>query len=210
VISGGGDTLYEPQEKPVTIVILMGPPGSGKGTQAEVLAGRLGVPAISTGEIFRASVAGETELGRKAKQYLDAGEYVPDQLTNAMVRERLAEDDTRSGFLLDGYPRTLDQVAVLDELLAAQDRRLDAVVELEVDPEELVQRLLRRAELEHRSDDTEEIVRRRLQVYNEQTLPIIEVYAERGLVIPVDGAGEMDEVSQRILQVAESLQHRER
>jgi adenylate kinase len=210
VISGGGDTLYEPQEKPVTIVILMGPPGSGKGTQAEVLAGRLGVPAISTGEIFRASVAGETELGRKAKQYLDAGEYVPDQLTNAMVRERLAEDDTRSGFLLDGYPRTLDQVAVLDELLAAQDRRLDAVVELEVDPEELVQRLLRRAELEHRSDDTEEIVRRRLQVYTEQTLPLIEVYAERGLVIPVDGAGEMDEVSQRILQVAESLQHRER
>jgi adenylate kinase len=202
--------LYEPQEKPVTIVILMGPPGSGKGTQAEVLAGRLGVPAISTGEIFRASVAGETELGRKAKQYLDAGEYVPDQLTNAMVRERLAEDDTRSGFLLDGYPRTLDQVAVLDELLAAQDRRLDAVVELEVDPEELVHRLLRRAELEHRSDDTEEIVRRRLQVYTEQTLPLIEVYAERGLVIPVDGAGEMDEVSQRILQVAESLQHRER
>jgi adenylate kinase len=210
VISGGGDTLYEPQEKPVTIVILMGPPGSGKGTQAEVLAGRLGVPAISTGEIFRASVAGETELGRKAKQYLDAGEYVPDQLTNAMVRERLAEDDTRSGFLLDGYPRTLDQVAVLDELLAAQDRRLEAVVELEVDPEELVQRLLRRAELEHRSDDTEEIVRRRLQVYTEQTLPLIEVYAERGLVIPVDGAGEMDEVSQRILQVAESLLHRNR
>jgi adenylate kinase len=209
-MSGGGDTLYEPQEKPVTIVILMGPPGSGKGTQAEVLAGRLGVPAISTGEIFRASVAGETELGRKAKQYLDAGEYVPDQLTNAMVRERLAEDDTRSGFLLDGYPRTLDQVAVLDELLAAQDRRLDAVVELEVDPEELVQRLLRRAELEHRSDDTEEIVRRRLQVYTEQTLPLIEVYAERGLVIPVDGAGEMDEVSQRILQVAESLLHRNR
>jgi adenylate kinase len=202
--------LYEPQEKPVTIVILMGPPGSGKGTQAEALAGRLGVPAISTGEIFRASVAGETELGRKAKQYLDAGEYVPDQLANAMVRERLAEDDTRSGFLLDGYPRTLDQVAVLDELLAAQDRRLDAVVELEVDPEELVQRLLRRAELEHRSDDTEEIIRRRLQVYTEQTLPLIEVYAERGLVIPVDGAGEMDEVSQRILQVADSLQHRDR
>jgi adenylate kinase len=202
--------LYEPQEKPVTIVILMGPPGSGKGTQAEALAGRLGVPAISTGEIFRASVAGETELGRKAKQYLDAGEYVPDQLTNAMVRERLAEDDTRSGFLLDGYPRTLDQVAVLDELLAAQDRRLDAVVELEVDPEELVQRLLRRAEVEHRSDDTEEIIRRRLQVYTEQTLPLIEVYAERGLVIPVDGAGEMDEVSQRILQVAESMLHRDR
>ncbi|MEN3265926.1 adenylate kinase [Pseudonocardia sp.] len=194
----------------MTILILMGPPGSGKGTQAKVLAGRLGVPTISTGDIFRASVAGGTELGRKAQQYIDAGEYVPDELTNAMVRERLAEDDTRSGFLLDGYPRTLDQVAVLDELLAAQDRRLDAVVELEVDPEELVQRLLRRAELEHRSDDTEEIIRRRLQVYTEQTLPLIEVYAERGLVIPVDGAGEMHDVSQRILQLAESLLHRDR
>jgi adenylate kinase len=194
----------------MTILILMGPPGSGKGTQAKVLAGRLGVPTISTGDIFRASVAGGTELGRKAQQYIDAGEYVPDELTNAMVRERLAEDDTRSGFLLDGYPRTVDQVAVLDGLLAAQDRRLDAVVELEVDPEELVQRLLRRAELEHRSDDTEEIIRRRLQVYTEQTLPLIEVYAERGLVIPVDGAGEMHDVSRRILQLAESLLHRYR
>jgi len=199
--------LHEPQEAPMTIVILMGPPGSGKGTQAEVLADRLGIPIISTGDIFRASVAGGTELGREAQQYLDAGEYVPDELTNAMVRERLAEDDTRSGFLLDGYPRTLDQVAVLDELLAAQDRRLDAVVELEVDPDELVQRLLRRAELEHRSDDTEDVVRRRLQVYTEQTLPLIELYAERGLVIPVDGAGELDEVSQRILEVADSLLH---
>jgi adenylate kinase len=192
----------------MTTVILMGPPGSGKGTQAEVLADRLGIPIISTGDIFRASVAGGTELGREAQQYLDAGEYVPDELTNAMVRERLAEDDTRSGFLLDGYPRTLDQVAVLDELLAAQDRRLDAVVELEVDPDELVQRLLRRAELEHRSDDTEEVIRRRLQAYSEQTLPLIEVYGERGLVIPVDGAGQVDEVSQRILQVAESLLER--
>jgi adenylate kinase len=194
----------------MTILILMGPPGSGKGTQAEVLAGRLGIPTISTGDIFRASVAGGTELGRKTQQYVDAGEYVPDELTNAIVRERLAEDDTRSGFLLDGYPRTLDQVAVLDELLAGQNRRLDAVVELEVDPDELVQRLLRRAELEHRSDDTEDVIRRRLQVYTEQTLPLIEVYAERGLVIPVDGAGEMDEVSQRILEVAESLLDRDR
>jgi adenylate kinase len=194
----------------MTILILTGPPGSGKGTQAKVLAGRLGVPIISTGDIFRASVAGGTELGRKAQQYLDAGEYVPDEVTNAMVRERLAEDDTRSGFVLDGYPRTLDQVAMLDDLLAEQDRRLDAVVELEVDPDELVQRLLRRAELEHRSDDTEEVIRRRLQVYAEQTLPLIEEYAKRGLVMPVDGAGEMHEVSQRILQVAESLLHRDR
>jgi adenylate kinase len=189
----------------MTILILMGPPGAGKGTQAKVLAERLGVPTISTGDIFRANVASGTELGREAQRYIDAGEYVPDELTNDMVRERLAADDTRAGFLLDGYPRTLDQVAVLDELLAGQHRQLDAVVELEVEPDELVQRLLRRAKLEHRSDDTEEVIRRRLQAYAEQTLPLIKVYGERGLVIPVDGAGEVDEVSQRILQVAESL-----
>jgi adenylate kinase len=189
----------------MTILILMGPPGAGKGTQAKVLAERLGVPTISTGDIFRANVASGTELGREAQRYIDAGEYVPDELTNDMVRERLAADDTRAGFLLDGYPRTLDQVAVLDELLAGQHRQLDAVVELEVAPDELVQRLLRRAKLEHRSDDTEEVIRRRLQAYAEQTLPLIKVYGERGLVIPVDGAGEVDEVSQRILQVAESL-----
>jgi adenylate kinase len=194
----------------MTILILTGPPGAGKGTQAKVLAERLGVPTISTGDIFRANVAGGTELGREAQCYLDAGEYVPDQLTNEMVRARLAADDTRAGFLLDGYPRTLDQVAVLDELLAGQDRQLDAVVELEVEPDELVQRLLRRAKLEHRSDDTEEVIRRRLQAYAEQTLPLIEVYGERGLVIPVDGAGEVDEVSQRILQVAESFLDRDR
>jgi adenylate kinase len=192
----------------MTILILMGPPGAGKGTQAKVLAERLGVPAISTGDIFRANVAEGTELGREAQRYIDAGEYVPDELTNEMVRERLAADDTCAGFLLDGYPRTLDQVAVLDELLAGQDRQLDAVVELEVEPDELVHRLLRRAKLEHRSDDTEEVIRRRLQAYTEQTLPLIEVYGERGLVIPVDGTGEVDEVSQRILQVAESLLER--
>jgi len=194
----------------MTLLILMGPPGSGKGTQATILADRLGVPTISTGHIFRSQVAGGTELGREAKQYLDSGEYVPDDVTNAMVRERLAADDARSGFVLDGYPRTLDQVAVLDELLAAQDRRLDAVVVLEAENDELVQRLLHRAELEHRSDDTEEVVRRRLHVYAEQTLPLIEVYGERGLVMPVDGTGEVHEVGQRILQAAETLLHRDR
>lgn len=192
----------------MTILILMGPPGSGKGTQAEILVDRLGIPTISTGDIFRANVAGGTELGRKAQQYIDAGEYVPDELTNEMVRDRLAADDAGSGFLLDGYPRTVDQVGVLDELLAAQNRQLDAVVVLQVDPEELVQRLLNRAELEHRSDDTEEVIRRRLQVYSEQTLPLINLYDERGLVISVEGAGEVHEVSQRVLQVAESLLHR--
>jgi adenylate kinase len=193
----------------MTILVLMGPPGSGKGTQAEVLAERLGVPAISTGDIFRANVADGTELGNQAQEFVDAGEYVPDELTNQMVRERLAAEDTRKGFVLDGYPRTLDQVEVLDELLANQDRKLDAVVVLEVDPDHLVQRLLRRAELEHRSDDTEDVIRRRLQVYDEQTRPLIKVYEERGLVLPVDGAGEVDQVTARILHLADSLRHRD-
>lgn len=189
----------------MTILVLMGPPGAGKGTQAEVLAARLGIPAISTGDIFRANVAGGTELGRTAQRYLDAGEYVPDEVTNAMMRDRLAADDARPGFLLDGYPRTVDQVAVLDDLLAEHDRRLDAVVVLEAQADELVQRLVRRAELEHRSDDTEGVIRRRLEVYAEQTIPLIELYDVRGLVIPVDGTGEAHEVSQRILDVASSL-----
>ncbi|MDX6248145.1 MAG: adenylate kinase [Kribbellaceae bacterium] len=192
----------------MTILVLMGPPGSGKGTQAQVLAERLGIPAISTGDIFRANVADRTDLGNRAQDFVDAGEYVPDQLTNQMVRERLAAKDTRHGFVLDGYPRTLDQVEVLDEILANQDRKLDAVVVLDVDPDHLVQRLLHRAELEHRSDDTEDVIRRRLQVYNEQTHPLIEVYDERGLVIPVDGAGEIDEVTARILHLADSLENR--
>ena len=187
----------------MTILVLMGPPGSGKGTQAEVLAGRLGIPAISTGDIFRAQVAAGTDLGRKAQRYLDAGEYVPDELTNAMVQERL--EDASSGFLLDGYPRTIEQVIVLDDLLAAQGRQLDAVVVLEVDRDELVQRLLLRAQLEHRSDDTEDVIRRRLQIYTDQTLPLIELYSGRGSVLPVVGAGEIHEVSVRILALAETL-----
>jgi adenylate kinase len=192
----------------MTILVLMGPPGSGKGTQAQVLAERLGIPAISTGDIFRANVADRTDLGNRAQDFVDAGEYVPDQLTNQMVRERLAAKDTRHGFVLDGYPRTLDQVEVLDEILANQDRKLDAVVVLDVDPDHLVQRLLHRAELEHRSDDTEDVIRRRLQVYDEQTHPLIKVYDERGLVVPVDGTGEIDEVTARILHLADSLENR--
>ncbi|QNE22918.1 adenylate kinase [Kribbella qitaiheensis] len=184
----------------------MGPPGAGKGTQADVLAERLGVPAISTGDIFRAQVADGTALGQQAKGYLDAGEYVPDSVTNAMIRERLCADDTRAGFLLDGYPRTLDQVAVLDEFLAGQQRFVDGVVVLEVHADELVARLLHRAAQAHRSDDTEPVIRRRLTVYAEQTQPLIEVYASRGLVTTIDGNGETHEVSQRVLTMAVSLQ----
>lgn len=186
-------------------MILTGPPGGGKGTQAEVMAGRLGVPVISTGDTFRAQVAAGTELGRRAQGYLDEGEYVPDEVTNAMVLDRLTSDDTRPGFLLDGYPRTLEQVAVLDEFLDAHQRRLDAVVALEVPPDELIPRLLHRAQLEHRSDDTEDVIRRRLEVYDEYTRPLIKEYAARGRLIPVDGTGEIAEVANRILTVADSL-----
>ena len=189
----------------MTIVILTGPPGCGKGTQAEILAGRLGVPVISTGDTFRAQVAAGTELGRRAQGYLDAGEYVPDEVTNAMVLDRLTADDTRPGFLLDGYPRTLEQVAVLDDFLQKHHRHLDAVVALEVPPDELVQRLLHRAQLEHRSDDTEDVIRRRLEVFDQYTRPLIKEYAARGRLIPVDGTGELAEVTNRILTVADSL-----
>jgi adenylate kinase len=189
----------------VTIVVLMGPPGAGKGTHADHLAGRLGVPVISTGDIFRAQVAARTELGRTAQRYLDAGEYVPDEVTNAMVRERLAADDTRLGFLLDGYPRTVDQAAVLDEILAAQDRSLAAAVVLQVDPEVLVHRLLRRAEIEHRSDDTEVVIRRRFQVYDDQTSPLITSYAARGIHYEIDASADIDTVRVRVHEVADLL-----
>ncbi|MPZ94607.1 MAG: adenylate kinase [Propionibacteriales bacterium] len=185
-------------------LLLMGPPGAGKGTQAKVLAARLGVPAISTGDIFRANVAEETDLGVIAKRYMDAGEYVPDEVTNDMVRERLAKDDAHDGFLLDGYPRTVDQVKTLDEMLAEQQHPLERVLVLEVDRDELVGRLLKRAEVEGRTDDTEEVVRRRQEVYAEETAPLIEIYHQRDLVVSVEGTGEVDEVTERVLTALSS------
>ncbi len=180
-------------------LVLMGPPGAGKGTQAQVVAVRLGVPHISTGDIFRSNVQLGTPLGLQAKRYMDAGEYVPDDVTNAMVRDRLSESDCAPGFLLDGYPRTLDQVGELDDILASLDKHLDHVVELTVDREEVVQRLVRRAHEQGRSDDTEEVIRRRMDVYQEQTTPLLDVYADRGLLLSVDGMGAVDDVTTRIL-----------
>jgi len=185
-------------------LILMGPPGAGKGTQATVIADHLGVPAISTGDIFRANVSQETELGLEAKRYMDAGDYVPDSVTNAMVRDRIAQADAKAGFLLDGYPRTLAQVEELDAMLREQEAELDAVLVLTVDRDEVVQRLLKRAELEGRADDTEEVIRRRQEVYAEQTAPLIEVYAERGLLTEVDGMGAVDEVTARVFSALEA------
>jgi adenylate kinase len=186
-------------------LILMGPPGAGKGTQAKVISGRLDIPAVSTGDIFRANVSEGTPLGLEAKRYMDAGDYVPDQVTNAMVRDRLSQDDAAEGFLLDGYPRTVAQVAELDSMLGDVGGALDAVVVLTVDDEELVQRLLHRAETEGRTDDTEDVIRHRQDVYNEQTAPLIAVYAERGLLVEVDGMGTVDEVTGRVFSALDKV-----
>jgi adenylate kinase len=183
----------------------MGPPGAGKGTHAGHLAGHLGVPVISTGDLFRRNIAERTELGRTAQTYLDAGEYVPDEVTIAMVRDRLASPDARPGFVLDGYPRTLHQARVLDEILGGQGRALDAALVLQVEVDALVDRLLRRAEIEHRSDDTEEVIRRRFEVYHEQTAPLIDFYAGRGIHYEVDAAPDIDTVRTSVWQVAVEL-----
>jgi adenylate kinase len=179
-------------------VLFMGPPGAGKGTQAALVADHFGVPQISTGDIFRANVAAGTELGLTAKRYMDAGEYVPDEVTNDMVRARLGEADALRGFLLDGYPRTVAQVARLDEILDELGTPLDAVIVLQVDREELIARLLERARTSGRTDDTEEVIRYRQEVYAEQTTPLLSLYSKRGLVVDVDGHGTVNEVTERI------------
>jgi adenylate kinase len=186
-------------------MILMGPPGAGKGTQAKVVADHFGIPAISTGDIFRANVSQGTPLGKKAAEYMDAGEYVPDEITNLMVRNRIDEADAAPGFLLDGYPRTLAQVEELDGMIAFTGHRLDAAVVLTVDADEIVDRLLQRARVEGRADDTEEVIRRRQEVYAEQTEPLIEVYRSRGLVHEIDGMGEVDEVTKRIFDALDAI-----
>ena len=186
-------------------LVLVGPPGAGKGTQAEFIAAHLAVPKISTGDIFRANVSQGTPLGVEAKRFMDAGEYVPDELTNRMVRNRIDEDDAAPGFLLDGYPRTLAQVTELDGMIEFTGHRLDAVVVLTVDSEELVQRLLQRAVTDGRADDTEDVIRRRQEVYLEQTAPLIEVYRERGILVEVDGMGEVDDVTARIFAALDEI-----
>ena len=176
----------------------MGPPGAGKGTQAKIIASRYGIPAISTGDIFRANVTAGTPLGLEAKRYMEQGEYVPDEVTNLMVRNRIDEPDAAPGFLLDGYPRTLAQVAELDEMVKFTGHELDAVLVLTVDDEEVVQRLLQRAQLEGRADDTEDVIRRRQELYAEETAPLIELFRDRGILLEVDGMGDVDEVTSRL------------
>jgi adenylate kinase len=185
-------------------LLLIGPPGAGKGTQAALLARHLEIPAISTGDIFRHNVREETELGLKAKAFMDRGEYVPDSLTNDLVRDRLGQSDALKGFLLDGYPRTADQVSELDSILHDQNNKLDVVVQLTADNEELVRRLSGRAQEQGRSDDTPDVIRRRLDVYDEQTAPLIDIYAARGLVVMINGLGEIQEVTDRIVEALDA------
>ncbi|GAA1759211.1 MULTISPECIES: adenylate kinase [Streptomonospora] len=204
--------------------VLVGPPGAGKGTQAQILASELSIPKVSTGDIFRANVSGGTELGKQAKAYMDRGDLVPDEVTNAMVRDRLKEEDARGGFLLDGFPRNVAQAEELNKILDDLGVRLDAVLELKVDEEEIVKRLSGRrqcrncnrvhhvefeppaaegvcddcgGELFQRDDDREEVVRHRMEVYREQTEPLVSFYQGEGILVAIDATGGVDAVTER-------------
>jgi adenylate kinase len=179
-------------------LLIVGPPGSGKGTQAARISSAYGIPDVSTGDIFRANIKNGTPLGVQVKEIVDAGDYVPDSLTNALVAERLEADDARNGFLLDGYPRTLEQVSYLDGLLARKGQSLVGVIQLVADRDAVVERLTKRALEQGRVDDSEEAIRHRQEVYLRETSPLIDVYNDRGLLIEVNGLGAMDEVATRI------------
>ncbi len=187
----------------MTRMLIIGPPGSGKGTQAERISQRLGVVAISTGDIFRENVRGETPLGLEAKKYMDNGDFVPDSVTNKMVRDRLKQEDAASGFLLDGYPRTTAQVDELADILASEDQSLDVVLQLTADDDELLKRLLGRAKDDGRTDDNQAVIRHRLDLYHEQTEAVVARYAQRGLLAKVDGIGGIDEVTDRVMKAIE-------
>lgn len=210
--------------------VLVGPPGAGKGTQAQILAAELSIPKVSTGDIFRANVSGGTELGKKAKEYMDRGDLVPDEVTNAMVKDRLAQEDAAGGFLLDGFPRNVPQAETLKGMLRDLDTRLDVVLELRVDEDEVVRRLSGRrscpqcgrvyhveydppkaegrcdddgAALYQRDDDREETIRHRLKVYREQTAPLVEYYEKEGLLATIAATGPVAEVSGRAMAAIE-------
>lgn len=189
----------------MTAIILLGAPGAGKGTQAARIAERLNIPAISTGAIFRQNMEEETTLGIEARSYIDRGEFVPDSVTNPMVKARLSAPDVQNGFLLDGYPRTLEQAHALRDMLADLGTKIDLVLEIEVDEDEVVARMLKRAEEQHRTDDTEPVMRHRLEVYRELTMPMATYYADQDLLEVVDGSGTVDDVTARIFAVLDSL-----
>jgi adenylate kinase len=187
----------------VTRLLIVGPPGAGKGTQAARICERFDIPTISTGDIFRKNIADQTPLGQQVKAIVDAGDYVPDTLTNALVTDRLNEADATGGFLLDGYPRTTDQVDYLDTLLASHGHALDAVIRLVADQEEIIRRLRQRAIDHGRMDDSEESIRHRQEVYIRETAPLVDMFRERGLLIEIDGLGPIDLVTARIFQALE-------
>lgn len=181
-------------------LLIMGPPGVGKGTQAQGIAAHYSVPAISTGDIFRANVREGTPLGVEVARIMAEGSYVPDEITDAIVADRLAQPDVAAGWLLDGYPRTVGQVAALDRILAASSAALDAVISLTCEVDQLIQRLLNRAAIEGRADDNEATIRRRMEVYTEATDPLLAIYRDRGLLVEVDGLGTIEEVGSRIVE----------
>lgn len=187
----------------------MGAPGAGKGTQAERIAARYAIPAISTGSIFRANIAEGTPLGRQVQAIMDAGELVSDEITDAIVADRLGQPDAAQGWLLDGYPRNLGQVRALDDVLRGQGAEVDAVISLVVDEDDLVARLLKRAEVEGRSDDNEDTIRNRMRIYRTETAPLLQTYGERGLVVEVDGVGSIDEVTDRVVAALDGMLRRD-
>ncbi|WP_456286973.1 adenylate kinase [Microbacterium sp. JZ70] len=185
-------------------LLIVGPQGSGKGTQGVLVAEAFGIPVVSTGDIFRANIKQSTELGLKVKAITDAGDLVPDEVTSEIVRDRLSQDDAQGGFLLDGYPRNTTQVGHLDAFLAERGENLDAVILLDVPRDESIARIAKRAEEQGRSDDTEEAIAKRLDIYESETAPIVDVYAERGIVDRIDGVGTLDEITARIFAALEA------
>jgi adenylate kinase len=190
-------------------LLVLGPPGAGKGTQAKRIAEERGIPQIATGDILRAAMAAGTELGRQVKPIYDRGDLVPDELVVALIRERLGEPDTTPGFILDGFPRTIPQAEALDTMLQGIGRGIGCVLEFQLDEEEAVRRLLGRAESERRSDDTAEVIRNRMRVYHEQTEPLVAYYLARGIVVGLDASGTPEAVEERIQDVLAQLEERE-
>ncbi|MDR1833634.1 MAG: adenylate kinase [Propionibacteriaceae bacterium] len=179
-------------------LLIMGPPGVGKGTQAKGIAEHYGVPAISTGDMFRAMKGADTPLAKQVQEIMNSGALVPDEITDAIVKDRLSQPDAAGGWLLDGYPRALGQVYALDAVLASGEDAIDAVISLTADEEVLVARLLKRAEIEGRADDNAETIKNRMKVYHESTDPLLAIYRDRGLLVEVDGVGGIEEVAGRI------------
>ncbi|WP_049207245.1 adenylate kinase [Alloscardovia omnicolens] len=180
-------------------LLIMGPQGVGKGTQAAKLAEHFGVPAISTGDIFRYNLKNQTELGKQAQAFIDKGELVPDELTNSIVKDRLAMDDAQGGWILDGYPRNASQVEALDTMLEELGTPLDAVVALDADHDVLMERMMKRAEIEGRADDTPEVIAKRLEVYAAETAPLLNIYADRGVLVKINGVGDIDAIQANIV-----------